>query len=314
MGQSNEMPSEMVDSLVSRRGALRTAAQAGVALMAGAGAATAQSSESPSDGGERYVPGSLNLIRTGPRGKPPVIFLHPLGLDLTYWTEQIETLSAEQDVVAFDWPGSGRSPGTAADWDLGQATELVAQAIRDTGAQTAHVVGISVGGMIAQSVAIEHPDLMQSLILVATAPTFPDAARDGMRARAAAVRQDGMSVVIQPSIERWLTPETVETRPALVDRITKTILLHDPQVHAAMWELVADFEVLDRLGEISAPTLILVGEEDPSTPVASAQLLHDGIAGSTMEVIPGGSHMIQLERPERVSTAIADFVKSHNET
>ena len=111
------------------------------------------------------TPTSVNLVRTGPRGRAPVILVHPVGLDLTYWGAQIEALGEDHDVVAFDLPGHGASPGSPADWTLDQATEVLAQVVRSTGEGGAHLVGLSVGGMISQAGAgaarlgpLAHPD------------------------------------------------------------------------------------------------------------------------------------------------------------
>ena len=76
---------------------------------------------------------SVNLVRTGPRGRAPVVLVHPVGLDLSYWRAQIEALCDDRDVVAFDLPVHGASPGSPADWTLGQAAEVLTQVVRSIG-------------------------------------------------------------------------------------------------------------------------------------------------------------------------------------
>ncbi len=90
---------------------------------------------------------SVNLVRTGPRGRTPVVLVHPVGLDLIYWGAQIDALCDDHDMVAYDLPGHGASAGQPADWTLDQAAEVLAQVVRSTGGGGAHLVGLSVGGM-----------------------------------------------------------------------------------------------------------------------------------------------------------------------
>ena len=250
----------------------------------------------------------INNIRTGPRGAPPVVLIHPVGLDLSYWGAQVEALCDDHDVVVYDLPGHGRTPGTPQDWTLDRAAAVLHQVVRATGAETAHVVGLSVGGMIAQALALAEPTRLCSLTLIDTAAAFTDEARDGMRARADTARMGGMAAVIQSTIARWFTPATVRRRPDIIDRVTKTLLADDPAIHAAMWEMIASLDLVAQLPRIACPTLIMVGELDPSSPPSSAEILQAGIAQSEMMVIPGVSHMAPLEAPRAVNERLAAFL------
>ena len=222
---------------------------------------------------------SVNLVRTGPRGRAPVILLHPVGLDLTYWGAQIEALRDDHDVVAYDLPGHGASPGRPADWTLDQAAEVLAQVVRSTGEGGAHLVGLSVGGMISQALALAQPALVRSLTLIDTAAAFADEGRAGMRARARMAREGGMRAVLPSTLQRWFTPETVARRPDLIDRVAKTLLADDPLVHAAMWDMISALDLVAQLHRVSCPALILVGEHDPSSPPAAARVLQENIVG-----------------------------------
>ncbi len=250
---------------------------------------------------------SVNLIRTGPRGRAPVVLVHPVGLDLTYWGAQIEALCDDHDVVAYDLPGHGASPGQPADWTLDQAAEVLAQVVRSTGDGSAHLVGLSVGGMISQAFALAQPALVRSLTLIDTAAAFVDEARAGMRARARMAREGGMRAVLPSTLQRWFTPGTVARRPDLIDRVTKTLLADDPLVHAAMWDMISALDLVAQLHRVSCPTLILVGEHDPSSPPAAARVLQENIAGARMHVIPNASHMAPLEKPDVINGHLRDF-------
>ncbi len=249
----------------------------------------------------------INSVRTGPRGSTPVVFVHPAGLDLTYWDAQIEALCDSYDTVAFDLPGHGRSPGTVSDWTLGNAALMLAQVIRSTGADSAHVVGLSVGSVLAQLLVVEQPTLVHSLTLMGAAPVFSDASRNGMLERSKLLKARGMQPVIQSSIERWFAQETIVRRPDLIDRATKTIMADDPLIHAALWDMMYQFDVRAKISGVTCPTLLVTGELDKSTPPSAAQAIHEQISGSQIEIVSGVSHMVALEAPARINELLAGF-------
>ncbi|WP_216897811.1 alpha/beta fold hydrolase [Nocardia alni] len=252
----------------------------------------------------------INAIRTGPRGAAPVVLLHSAGLDLTYWDAQIEVLCRDHDVIALDLPGHGRSHGKAQDISIENMSEVMSAAIARLHTEgPVHLVGLSVGGLVAQAIALQHPRLLCSLVLIDTAASFSAAGRGAMRERAEAARRGGMDAVLPGLFAHWFMPETLVRRPHLVDRATKTLLHDDPDVHAALWEMIAAFDVADRLGAITVPTLVLVGEHDSSSPVSCAQHLCGMISHSRLRIVPGAAHLSPLESPDVVTGHIAAFLQ-----
>lgn len=261
-----------------------------------------------SDGSQRDSSG-LKWVRSGPLGGETVVLIHPVGYDLTYWSEQVDALAPFYDVVTFNLPGHGGSGAEAGALTFAAICEQVAQLIDSLGKGAAHVVGISVGGMIAQSLALAYPQKVRSLCLIGTACTFSEGVRAGMRARAEAVEKGGMAAVLQSSLERWFTPHTRTHRPELMQRVSATMLANSPEVHAAMWRMIATFEVRARLHEIRCPTLVVVGDLDPSTPVAAAEVLVQNIAGAELVVLAHTSHIAMLESPAAVNAALLGFLR-----
>jgi 3-oxoadipate enol-lactonase len=255
-------------------------------------------------------PMHLNAIRTGPRGGAPVVLLHAAGLDLTYWDTQIAALGAEHDVVAFDLPGHGRSEGGPQDWTLDAVSRAVADAVTALGAGPVHLVGLSVGGIVAQGITLARPAAVRSLTLIDTAAAFPDAARAAMRAQAAEIRTQGMAAMLGPLTGHWFRPETLDRRPDLLDRVLKTLLTDDPLVQAAVRETIAGADLLGELRHISCPVMILVGEFDPTSPVAAARAMQAEISHSELHVIPDTAHMSPLEKPETISRHLLAFIAS----
>lgn len=251
---------------------------------------------------------SVNWVQTSTHHTETVVLIHAVGHDLTYWDRQIEALSASYNVVAFDLPGHGRSAASSSGWSFASAADIVAELITKVSASRVHLVGISFGGMIAQVTALTHPELIRSLTLIGTAPSFPDEVRQGMRARAELVRTQGMGAVVESSLQRWFTQNTRHHRPDITDRLTKTLLGDDTSTHADIWDIISGLDLDNRLSEISCPTLVLVGEHDPSTPPAVATRLAGAIKGSSLTVIPNASHIVTVEAPDAVNAALLSFL------
>ena len=93
--------------------------------------------------------------------------------------------------------------------------------------------------------------------------------------------------------------------------MTKTLLADDPLVHAAMWDMISALDLVAQLPRIRCPTLILVGEHDPSSPPSAARVLQENIAGAEMHVIPDASHMAPLEQPDVINAYLLDFLRRH---
>ncbi|MBN9756712.1 alpha/beta fold hydrolase [Pseudonocardia sp. Ae707_Ps2] len=251
---------------------------------------------------------TVNLVRTGPRGGTPLVLLHSAGLDLTYWDRQIAALAPDRDVVAVDLPGHGRTTGGPGDWQLDRAVGFVRRVLASLEADRVHLVGLSLGGMLAQATAVADPGITASLTLIDTAASFSDAGRAAMRARAAQARTEGMAAVLEGLFGHWFTADTRARRPDLVERATRTLLAQDPQVHAAMWEMIAGFELAADLPRIGCPTMVVVGEHDSSSPVSVARQLRDTIPDARLRVVPAAAHLAPLEKPDTVTRHLVGFL------
>lgn len=254
---------------------------------------------------------NIHLVRTGQRGRPLVVLIHAVGVDLTYWGEQIEALATSYDVIAYDLPGHGRSEKPEEGFGFAEAVATLSQVIEGAEAGPAHLVGLSVGGMIAQHLVLARPDLVSSLSLIDSISTFPDQVRTALRERARLTRAEGMGAILQPTIERWFTEDFAARRPDVIERVTRTLLADDSEVHAGMWEMIATLDTAPRLSSVAKPALVMVGEHDPTTPVAASRLMADSIPGATLHVIAGASHMAPLEKPAEINRILTDFLAAH---
>ena len=239
---------------------------------------------------------------------PAVLLLHPVGLDLTWWEPQVEALRSEFQVLRMDFRGHGKSaiaPPPYALTDFATDAHALLGTLR---IGSAHVIGLSLGGMVAQVLALEYPKDVRSLVLSNTLCTLPAEARQAMRARGEAAERGGMAAVAQPTIERWFTRGFIGS--PLVARCRQHLLAHDVGAWAGTWRAIADLDTLPRLGEIHVPTLVTTGDADVSTPVAAAQLIANAIPSAVLKVIAGAPHMAPFERPELFNPLVMEFLRS----
>lgn len=251
---------------------------------------------------------AIQFIRAGPKTAPAILFLHPVGLDLTWWDNQIEAFANDYNVIAFDMPGHGRSGELTIPPSFDLLSDVVGAVLAETAAGPAHIVGISVGGMIAQMFALKRPELVRSLTLVATLCTFPTAVRGALRERASVARTHGMARIAPLSNERWFPASFRQRRPDVLDRATTSLLARQPESHASMWEMIAGLDLENRISAITCPTRVIAGSEDVNAPVAAANQIAARIAGATVVEMPGVGHFPPFESPVAFNALLHEFL------
>lgn len=255
------------------------------------------------------IPGSpdINYARTGPAGGTPLLFVHALGLDLSVWEPQFAALGAERDLIAIDLPGHGLSAPLETPPSFDTMAQMLAQCIAHLGLTQVDLIGISVGGMIAQTVAVRFPTLVRSLTLVATLCTFSDAVREVIRHRASFVRQHDMAVIIPLHLERWFPADFRRRRPDVLDRFTKILNGQHPEFHACMWEMVATLDVEQALTTVQCPVLVVAGADDPSAPPPAGQVIVDRVNDGRLVVLPDCGHFPQIEQAAQFNSMLRRF-------
>jgi len=255
--------------------------------------------------------GTVRYTQTGPPDGPPVVLLHALGLDRSFWDVQIAALDSHYLVLAVDVLDQTQPRRADFAPTFEELAAAAAAVIRHAQTGPAHVVGLSLGSMIAQTLALQVPPLVRSLTLIGSAATFAEAGRTAIRARAAQTRAEGMAAIAPLHLARWFTAEFTRQHPDVIERVTRTLLADDPAVHAALWEMVSGLDTLPRLPERTCPTLVIVGAEDTSTPPSAAQQIVDAVVGARLETVPGSAHLTPLEVTEEVNTLLTEFLSAH---
>jgi 3-oxoadipate enol-lactonase len=169
-------------------------------------------------------------------------------------------------------------------------------------------VGLSMGGMVAQGLALRRPDLVRGLALAHTVARYDEAARQTWGTRSDTVRREGMGAVVDTVLARYLTAKVRETQPTVVDAMHATLSSNDPQAYAAACDAIAQVDWLDALPKIDTPTLLIAGAHDIGAPPAAMKHMQARIPGSRLVVLPEASHLGPVEQPDAFWTLIDNFV------
>jgi 3-oxoadipate enol-lactonase len=164
------------------------------------------------------------------------------------------------------------------------------------GMSKVHWVGLSMGGMIGQCIALNHPDRLLSLSLCDTAALMPDENQPVWEERIGVARTKGPEALVQGTMERWFTRDYLDRGSSQIAKIRQQFLSTPVEGFVGCSEAIRRLDYLDRLREIAVPTLIMVGEDDPGTPVAASQAMHERIPGSRLVIIPSAAHLSNVEQ------------------
>lgn len=237
---------------------------------------------------------------------PAVVLLHPVGLDQSFWNPVSASLVETFTVIRPDLRGHGASPPATSGAQLEDYAHDVHGVIARRGGKPAAIIGLSFGGMIAQVLALEHPENVAALVISGCTATFPPEAREMLRARGTAAREGGMAAVVEGTLERWFTPSFLAAGGG--DATRRRLLANDVEGWAAGWEAISRHNAAPRLAEIAAPTLCIAGEHDAAAPPQAMRPLANAIPGARLEVLAGAPHMMQVECPGAYAEAVARFL------
>ncbi|NBM17088.1 4-carboxymuconolactone decarboxylase [Streptomyces sp. GC420] len=240
----------------------------------------------------------------GPADGAPLILGPSVGTSLAVWAPQLAALARTHRVLRFDLPGHGGSPSSLVPLD-GSATvadlaALVLALADDQGWSSFSYAGVSLGGATGLYLAVHHPSRIDRLALVCSSARFGDP--ESWRERAALVRREGTGAMAASRPGVWFAPSFAADPLATV--LTGDLRAADDEGYAACCDALATYDLRDRLGEVTAPTLVVAGREDPATPPAHARELADGIPGASLLEVAGAAHLAGVERPGTVTPAL----------
>jgi 3-oxoadipate enol-lactonase len=243
---------------------------------------------------------------TGPR----IVLLHPVGLDLSFFDSLVEELSPHFQVLRVDLRGHGGSPPARHDSHLRleDFADDVDATMKRLQYGPAAIVGFSLGGMVAQVMALDHRDVVGALVSSVCGSTFKEDVRKMLRERGDSAERNGMASIVDSTMERWFTKAFRERRGDALAR--ERILSNDVESWKQTWHAIAELDTAPRLHEITVPTLCLAAGKDVSVPPEIVKKVAEAIPGAHFAVVPETPHMLFIEDPRSVASAITEFPDS----
>jgi (E)-2-((N-methylformamido)methylene)succinate hydrolase len=240
--------------------------------------------------------------------QPPVMLIHGVGADGTSWDQIATALASEFRVLRLDLRGHGHSGHIEGALALSDFVQDVVDVLDACAVSAAHVAGFSLGGMIAQNIALRHPERVRRLVLLSAVAGRTAEERERVQARLAILREQGVAAITGAAQDRWFTPEFIAGNPDLVDRRMRQLQENHAPSYAAAYTVFSTSDLGDRLHTIRAPTLIATGEHDVGSNTRMARYMQAQIAGSRLEILPRLRHSILVEAPELVTRLLRDFL------
>jgi 3-oxoadipate enol-lactonase len=237
---------------------------------------------------------------------PRIALIHSLGMDRSFWREVTARLAGRATTLTYDCRGHGQSDKPAGPYRIEQFADDLADLLDHVGWTSAIVAGASMGGCITLAFAAAHPTRASALGLFDTTAWYN--APDKWEERATKAVTAGLNEMIEFQTTRWFTDPFRASHPDVVKRSVEIFLANDPKAYAETCRMLGACNVTAALRRLTMPAAIVVGEEDYATPVAMAQTLHGGLAGSTLTVLKNARHLTVLEQPDAIAAALESLI------
>jgi 3-oxoadipate enol-lactonase len=251
----------------------------------------------------------MNYELSGKKESPVIVLSHSLASSLVMWNPQMDALNPHFQVLRYDLRGHGKSDVTPGPYTLELLAEDVIGLLDALDIDRVHFVGLSIGGMIGQSLALNHIHRLRSLALCDSASTIPQEAQPIWQERIYKTLSKGMEAQVDETMERWFTPSFFKQSSPMLEIIRKQILATPVQGYIGCAEAIRKLNYLDQLSKIKIPTLIMVGEDDPGTPVSASEAMHKQLSNSKLAILPSARHLSNIEQAEAFNATLLKFLK-----
>lgn len=250
----------------------------------------------------------INYRLDGAEGCPVVMLSNSLMSNYTMWDDQMDELTSRFCVLRYDQRGHGGTETTEGPYSVELLAKDALSLLEVLEIGAVHFVGLSMGGFTGQLLAMDHPDKILSLTLSDTACVMEPKSLWNTRIEMA--KTGGVEALMTGTLERWFTPSFHKNSLDKLERVRAMILGTSTKGYTGCALAIRDMFLCDRLSEIVAPTLVIVGDEDPACPLSAAEVLHRGITGSRLRIIPQSAHLPNIEKTTAFNEVMMEFLLS----
>ena len=253
---------------------------------------------------------NLHYRFDGNEHDPVILLSNSLASNLHMWDPQIDALvEAGFRVLRYDSRGMGQSEVTAGPYTIEQLADDAFGLLEALEIGRVHYCGLSKGGMVGQMLGTRHAKRFKSLTLCDTAAYMGPA--EMWEERIAVAQANGMASTVTATLERWITPAGQARLPEAVAQIGEMISTTAVEGYAACCRAIASMDQRESIKAITIPTLVIVGEDDPGTPVSAAELIAERIPGARLCVLSEAAHLANIEQPEAFNQALLGFLATN---
>lgn len=250
-------------------------------------------------------PGLIKLHRRG-SGKP-LVLVHCLGQSWRFW-DVLDPLMDQNELIAYSLPGHPGTPLPGHQYGVPELTEQLRHVALREGLTKFHLMGISLGGSVAQHFAGTYPELVDKLVLADCTPRYDDEARANWPVRAAAARRDGVASLIPFLLQVFFTQRSIDEDGPDVRHVRETFAACDGEGYALACEALANLDAREQAKKVAAPTLIMLGSDERQSFQDAAKWMNETIEGSQLREVPQAGHASLRERPEFVIQLLRAFL------
>jgi len=252
---------------------------------------------------------SVREPRHGGAPRQTVVLSHALGCDMDMWDGLANQLARASRVICYDHRGHGGSDAPPGPYTMAELADDAARLLDELDTGPVVWVGLSMGGMVGQELALRHPQRVAALVVANSTSGYPEAARAMWDARIAQVELDGVEAIADAVMGRYFDDAFRDANPATVARFRRRVATTDAGGYAGCCAAVAGVDTSARLSSIAVPTLVIAGERDAGTPPAMSEAIAQGIPGARLAVILDATHLSAIEQPARFNSLVRDFVE-----
>ncbi len=245
---------------------------------------------------------------TGPEEAPVVMLCHSLAATMNMWDAQMGPLTQRYGVLRYDLRGHGSTDAPSGSYTFDMMADDALALLDVLGIHSCHFVGLSLGGMVGQALALRKAQPLISLTLCATSSHMAPEAQSIWDERISIAQNQGMSAIAPGTLDRWLSKEFQQRVPEEAQRIRQMIATTPVDGFVGSAQAIRTLNFTERLKGIDLPTLVLVGKDDPSTPVAASEAIQREITGATLVVLDRAMHLCNIEQAQAFNGSLRTFL------
>jgi len=239
---------------------------------------------------------------------PWIVFSNSLGTTLEMWDGQMEALRGRYRVLRYDTRGHGGTDAPPGPYGFDDLAEDLLALMDAHGIDRAVLVGLSMGGMLAQVAALKAPHRFEGLVLCDTTSRYGPEVAGFWAGRVRTALTEGLASIAETTPARWFTPGYQERHPEVVAHYQAMLRANPPQGYAGCCAAIPTIDVTERLHGLSIPARVIVGEQDPSTTPEHARRIAEALPNADLVVLPDAAHLSNVEQPAAFNAALLEFL------